>query len=180
MPTDDKDVQAALFSLCAIFKRTRKDASVVERADLLAGLALLHTHHHDLASLVAVLTIAQQQTLATALGLDFQAHCTVASWPVLLARHIVTLQATGQTPKKRKPARDCLGGQIRKPSDSGAPSDSTDANCQQGSAANQEAQDFEEVQARVQLGLRVFGGGELRQRGGLGVPRPRCGGAHAR
>jgi hypothetical protein len=52
---------------------------VALRAELLAGLALLYTHHHDPAPLVAVSTIAQQLILSTALGLDFQAHGTDAS-----------------------------------------------------------------------------------------------------
>ena len=128
MPTNDLGVQAALVSFGAVFKKLRNDANVAARADLLAGLALLHTHHHDLTPLVAVLTTAQHQTLATALGLDFQAHGTDASWQVLLARSIVSLQAPGQTPKKRKPVRDgSIDGQIRRPGEGGAQSDSADA-----------------------------------------------------
>ena len=93
-------------SQCGSFSPLRLPSPSLFQWILLAGLALLYTHHHDLTPLVAVLTIAQQQTLATALGLDFQAHGTDASWPVLLARHIVSFQAPGQTPKKRKPAPD--------------------------------------------------------------------------
>ena len=79
MPTSDKDVQAALVSFGAVFKTTRGDTHISERAELLVGLALLHTHHLNLQPLVAALSIAQQQTLATALGLDFQAFGTDAS-----------------------------------------------------------------------------------------------------
>ena len=68
----------------------------------LAGLALLHTHHLNLEPMVKVLTIAQQQTLSTALGLDFQAHGTDATWPSLLGRRIVAKMVPGSTPKKRK------------------------------------------------------------------------------
>ena len=78
-------------------------------ADLLAGLAQLHTLHRDLTQLAAALTIAQHQTLAKALGLDYVAHCTDASWSVLLALCIVSLQTPGQTPKKRKPVQDGAG-----------------------------------------------------------------------
>ena len=84
MPATDKEVQAALVSFGADFKKQKGEANVAMRADLLAGLALLHTHHHDAGPLATVLTIAQHQTLAKALGLDFVAHGTDASWPVLL------------------------------------------------------------------------------------------------
>jgi hypothetical protein len=60
MPTNDKDVQAALASFGAVLKKTRGDAHVEDRAELLAGLALVSTHHLNLQPLVAVLTIAQQ------------------------------------------------------------------------------------------------------------------------
>ncbi len=43
MPTNDKEVQAALASFGAVLKKTSNDANVAVRADLLAGLALLHT-----------------------------------------------------------------------------------------------------------------------------------------
>ena len=117
MPTDYKGVQAALTSFGAIFKKTRGDP----RADLLAGLALLHTHHLNLQPLVGALSIAQQQVLATALGLDFQAFGTDASWPAMLARRVIAHQAPGPTPKKRRPASGGVDGQIRKPGDDGAP-----------------------------------------------------------
>jgi hypothetical protein len=39
--------------------------------------------------------------------------------PTLLARRIVTRQAPGLTPKKRRPASDGVDGQIRKPGDQG-------------------------------------------------------------
>ena len=126
MLTNDKDVQAALASFGAFFQKKHRDANIVDRAELLAGLALLHTHHLDLKPLrvVAVLTIAQQQSLAVALGLDFQASGTDATWPLLLVRRIVSLQAPGLTPKKRRPAKDGPDGQIRKPGDGGAQLDS--------------------------------------------------------
>ena len=59
MPTDDKDVRDALDSFGAVFNKRKGDANVVVRADLLAGLALLYTHHHNLEPLVKVLTAAQ-------------------------------------------------------------------------------------------------------------------------
>ena len=127
MPSTDKEVQAALISFGADFNRKKGDANIATRADLLAGLALLHTHHHDAVPLAKVLTIAQHQILATALRLDFAAHGTDASWPARLARRIVSLQAPGQTPTKRKRAHDGAGSQIRKPGDGGAPSDSAGA-----------------------------------------------------
>ena len=71
MPSTDKEVQAALASFGAVFNKKKGDANIAMRVDLLAGLALLHTHHHDAGPLAKVLTIAQHQTLATALGLDF-------------------------------------------------------------------------------------------------------------
>jgi hypothetical protein len=43
MPTTDAEVKDALDSFGASFKKTRGDANVAARADLLAGLALLHT-----------------------------------------------------------------------------------------------------------------------------------------
>ena len=89
MPADDKGVRVALDSFGVVFIKRKGDASDAVRADLLAGLALLHTHHLNLEPLVKVLTIAQQQTLSTALGLDFQAHGTDATWPSMLGRRIV-------------------------------------------------------------------------------------------
>ena len=44
MPTADIVVQAALASFGAVFKKTRGDANVAARAELLAGLALPHTN----------------------------------------------------------------------------------------------------------------------------------------
>ncbi len=124
MPAIDKEVQAALVSFGADFKKQKGDANVAMRADLLAGLALLYTHHHDAGPLATVLTIAQHQTLAKALGLNFVAHGTDASWPVLLARRIVSRQVPGHTLKRRKLAQDGAGSQIRKPGDGGAQPDS--------------------------------------------------------
>ena len=121
MPTDDKDVQAALTSFGAVFKTTRGDPHIASRADLLAGLALLHTHHLNLQPLMGALTVAQQQVLATALGLDFQAFGTDASWPAMLARRVFAHQAPGLTSKKRRPVSDGVDGQVRKPGDLGAP-----------------------------------------------------------
>ena len=100
LPATDVEVQAALVSYGAIFKTTKSKLQVAARVELLAGLALLHTHHHDTAALAAVLTTAQHQTLATALGLDFQAHGADAAWPALLARRAVSQQMPGQSPKK--------------------------------------------------------------------------------
>jgi hypothetical protein len=104
MPTDDKDVRDTLDSFGVVFNKRKGDANVAVRADLLASLALLCTHHHNLDPLVKVLTAAQQQTLATALGLDFQAHGTDAEWQTLLGRRIVSRQIPGSTPKKCKPS----------------------------------------------------------------------------
>jgi hypothetical protein len=126
LPATDAEVQAALVSYGAIFKTTKSKLQVAARADLLAGLALLHTHHRDAAALATVLTTAQHQTLATALGLDFQAHGADAAWPALLARRAVSQQMPGQSPKKRKPAPSGAGGQIQKPGASGAQADSAD------------------------------------------------------
>ena len=120
MPTTDKEVQAALDSFGAIFKKTRGDANVAVRAELLAGLALLHTHHLDLAPLLAALSPPQQLCLATALDLDFPSLGADPTWPTLVARRIVAKQAPGLTPKKRRPAAaDAPEGQIQKPG--GAP-----------------------------------------------------------
>ena len=127
LPADDKDVRVALDSFGAIFNKRKGDASDATRADLLAGLALLHTHHLNLEPMVKVLTIAQQQTLSTALGLDFQAHGTDATWPSLLGRRIVAKMVPGSTPKKRKPVQAGADGQIRKPGDDGAKADSAGA-----------------------------------------------------
>ena len=116
MPTTDKDVQAALDSFGAIFKKTRGDANIAVRAELLAGLALLHTHHRDLAPLLAVLSSAQQLCLATALALDFPTLGADPAWPTLVARRIIAKKAPGLTPKKRRPAAaDAPEGQIQKP-----------------------------------------------------------------
>ena len=133
MPSSDGDVKAALESFGVVFNRRPGDAHIKTRADLLAGLALLHTHHPNLAPMVQVLTAAQQQTLATALGLDFQAHGAVAAWPALLGRRIVSMHAPGSTPKKRKPASAGVDGQIRKPGDDGSTGGSA------GAAASQQA-----------------------------------------
>ena len=127
MPADDKGVRVALDSFGAVFIKRKGDSSDAVRADLLAGLALLHTHHLNLEPLVKVLTIAQQQTLSTALGLDFQAHGTDAAWPSLLGRRIVAKLVPGSTPKKRKQAQAGADGQIRKPGDDGAKADSAGA-----------------------------------------------------
>ncbi len=79
MPSTDMEVQAALASFGADFNKRKGDANIATRADLLAGLALLHTHHHDAAPLAATLTITQHQVLAMALRLDFAASGTDAS-----------------------------------------------------------------------------------------------------
>ena len=120
MPTTDKDVRAALDSFGADYKRTRGGTHEADRSELLAGLALLHTHHLDLKPLVGALTIAQHQALAKALKLDYASFGKDASWPVLLGRRIVAHQAPGLTPKKRRPARDGVDGQIRMPGAAGA------------------------------------------------------------
>ena len=65
------------------------------RADLLAGLALLHTHHGNLGPLLAALPAAQQQILADALELDFAAFGADASWPTLLSRRVIARKAPG-------------------------------------------------------------------------------------
>jgi hypothetical protein len=127
LPSTDAEIQAALVAYGAIFKSTKGKAQVAARADLLAGLALLHTHHADPVALATVLSIAQHQTLATALDLDFQAHGSVASWPAMLARRALSKQMPGQSPKKRKPASSSADGQIQKPGDGGAQANSADA-----------------------------------------------------
>ena len=76
MPTNDKDVQAALAPFGAIYRRTPGEPHISERAELLAGLALPYTSHCNLQPLVGALTIALQQVSATAHGLDFQAFGT--------------------------------------------------------------------------------------------------------
>lgn len=95
MPTSDKDVQAALASFGAVFRKTNSPAHIVARAELLAGLASLHPHHLNSPSLLAALTTAQQQTSAAALDLDPQAFGADASWPSPLARRIVSKKAPG-------------------------------------------------------------------------------------
>ena len=69
----DKNFQAALASFGAVFKKPKGPDNVSARFELLAGLALLHTHHLNPSPLLAALSPAQQQTLATALELDCQA-----------------------------------------------------------------------------------------------------------
>ena len=87
--------------------------NVAARADLLAGLALIHTHHLNLAPILAALSITQQQSLVVALDLDFQAFTGAdASWPTLLACSTVSKKAPGLTPKKRRRAPDGADGQI--------------------------------------------------------------------
>ncbi len=57
MPTTDPEVQVALASFGASragffwckFKKTKSQPNIEARAELLAGLALLHTHHLNLA-----------------------------------------------------------------------------------------------------------------------------------
>ena len=84
MPATDEEAQAALPSFGVIFIYTRA-SYVAARANLRAGLALLHTHLHDAAPLAAVLSVAQHQTLATALSLDYKAHGSDATaGPALL------------------------------------------------------------------------------------------------
>ncbi len=108
---------------------------------MLAGLALLHTHHLNPQPPIAALSIAQQQSLATALELDFQAIGSDASWPMLLARHIVSKQAApGLTPKKRRPAPDGMDGQIRNPGDGGTPPDPKDDDAHKRQSRNLNAQ----------------------------------------
>jgi hypothetical protein len=102
MPTTDAEVKDALDSFGASFKKTRGDANVAARADLLAGLALLHTHHGNLGPLLAALPAAQQQILADALELDFEAFGADASWPTLLSRRVIAWKAPGLTPQKRR------------------------------------------------------------------------------
>ena len=116
MPTTDIDVQEALASFGAIFKKTRGDANVAARAELLAGLALLHTNHRDLAPLLATLSSAQQLCLATALDLDFPLLGADPTWPTLVARRVTAKKAPGLTPKKRRPAAaDAPEGQPQRP-----------------------------------------------------------------
>ncbi len=52
MPTSDQDVQAALASFGAVYWKARGPAHTAERAELLASLALLHTHHLNLPPLL--------------------------------------------------------------------------------------------------------------------------------
>ena len=127
MPTTDAEIQAALVSYDATFKTTKSKAQVAARADLLAGLALLHTHHANPVALATVLSIAQHQTLATALDLDFKAHGATDSWPAMLARRALSKQMPGQSPKKRKSAPSGADGQIQKPGAGGAQAGSADA-----------------------------------------------------
>ena len=115
MPTADKDVQDALTSFGAAFKKTRGDIHAAARADLLAGLALLHTHHADLGPVLPNLSAAQQERLAIALGLDFKALGALASWPALMARRTIAHMAPGLTPLKRRPDSSAADGQIIKP-----------------------------------------------------------------
>ncbi len=59
MPATDQDVQAVLAAFGASFKKTKGPLNAAARVDLLAGLALLHAHHLNLAPILAALSTAQ-------------------------------------------------------------------------------------------------------------------------
>ena len=119
LPIDDDAVKADLDSYGATFKRTRGPLPTAARADLLAGLVLLHAHHADLGPVLQRLSDAQTKRLADALGLDFAALGALATWPLLVAGRIVAQKLPGLTPKKRGAPPPLpppsLGGQIQKP-----------------------------------------------------------------
>ncbi len=98
-------VKADLDSYGASFKRSRGPGplALAARADLLAGVVLLHTHHTKLGPVLRRLSVDQTQRLprrlAYALNLNFAELGALATWPALVARLIVAQSCLALSPK---------------------------------------------------------------------------------
>jgi hypothetical protein len=101
LPIDDDAVKADLDSYGASFKRTR--------ADLLAGLVLLHAHHADLGLVSRRLSYGQIQRLADALGLDFAAVGAPGDWDIPLQGQTSSRVPSCSTRATPTSARRCTG-----------------------------------------------------------------------
>jgi hypothetical protein len=113
LPMVDKEVQVVIAAYDLTFKRTKGEANVAFRADLLAGIAWLHLYHADLGAVLKRISADQLSRLALALGLDVAANGLLAHWPQLLAT--LSRSVPGSTPVTRKAANVEAEGQIKKP-----------------------------------------------------------------
>ena len=105
LPSGDAEISAALDAYGAVYQKgpTKKQKEI--RAETLAGLSWLHLNHGDVASALKRIAVPHQQLLASALGLDYDAHSAKPQWPTMLSRAIAARAVPGDTPvkKKRKP-----------------------------------------------------------------------------
>ena len=109
LPTDDDAVKADLDSHGTSFKRTRGPLPTAARADLLAGLVLLHAHHADLGLVLRRLSDGQTQRLADALGLDFAAFGAPGDWDIPLQGQISSRVPSCSTRATPTSAWRCAG-----------------------------------------------------------------------
>ena len=105
LPSGDAEISAALDAYGAIYNKgsTKKQKEI--RAETLAGLSWLHLNHGDVASALKRVSVPQQQLLASALGLDYDAYSAKPQWPTMLSRAIAARAVPGDTPVKRKDKR---------------------------------------------------------------------------
>ena len=102
LPSNDDDIQAAIIGYGAKYSKGSSKPRKADREELLAGLSWLHLNHDDVAPALRRISKAQQISLATALGLDFEAHGGKDRWPKILGRAICARALPGDTPIKRK------------------------------------------------------------------------------
>ena len=105
LPSGDAEISAALDAYGAVYKTGSTKKLKEIRAETLAGLSWLHLNHEDVASALKRIAVPHQQLLASALGLDYDAHSAKPQWPTMLSRAIAARAVPGDTPvkKKRKP-----------------------------------------------------------------------------
>jgi hypothetical protein len=102
LPASDPKAIQSLIAYGAIFSRAKKEPKPTERLEILAGMLWLHTNHASPHTALARASAAQQQLLATALGLDYGKLAQLESWPTIVSRHILAQADPGDTPLKRK------------------------------------------------------------------------------
>ena len=74
LPSGDAAISAALDAYGAVYKNGSSKKLKDLREETLAGLSWLHMNHGDVASALKRVSVPQQQLLASALGLDYDAY----------------------------------------------------------------------------------------------------------
>jgi hypothetical protein len=124
-PVTPEAVVAALNAYGVSFQKRGKNPEILAtRLDLLFGIAWLHSRHDSLETDLARLSAEQQAYLAAALGLDFATQSLLPSWPLLVARRVLSKVLPGGTPTQRpRPESPGGHGQIVKPGGAPPPAD---------------------------------------------------------